>query len=73
MKMNVGKVDRIFRIILGLGGLLAGYVNNSTLWYVLGGDRRSFRVLGILPDLCSFWDWNPQVLLGPFNNSPGCK
>lgn len=53
MKMNVGKVDRIFRIILGLGGLLAGYVNNSTLWYALGA----------IAVLSGFWGFCPIYAL----------
>lgn len=36
MKFNIGNVDSISRIALGVGGLVAGYINNSTLWYGIG-------------------------------------
>ena len=30
---NVGNVDRVFRVLLGIGGIVAGYYDQSYFWY----------------------------------------
>jgi hypothetical protein len=38
---NVGSLDRVIRVVLGLGIL--------ALWFVLGGNARYFALLGLVP------------------------
>ena len=41
MKVNVGGIDRVLRIVLGIGVL--------ALFFVLEGDARYWGLVGILP------------------------
>lgn len=36
MRTNVGSVDGAVRILIGIGGLYAGYVSNGIFWYIVG-------------------------------------
>lgn len=49
MKVNVGNVDRISRILLGVGGLVAGYVGQSDFWYALGFLVILTGIVGVCP------------------------
>ena len=60
MKANVGGIDRILRIIVGLGILGAGYYFKS--WWGL---------IGIVPLVTAFIRWCPAYL--PFGLNTGAK
>jgi hypothetical protein len=52
---NVGVLDRVARVVLGLG-LLA-------LWFVLEGNARFFALLGLLPLLTAAVSYCPAYSL----------
>jgi Protein of unknown function (DUF2892) len=59
MKTNVGKIDRIFRMVLGLSLLTWGFMSQNWL-----------GAIGIIPLLTAFFRWCPAYL--PFGIST-CK
>ena len=59
MKKNVGNIDRIFRIVLGLSLFVWGYMSQNWL-----------GALGIIPLFTAFFRWCPAYL--PFGIST-CK
>lgn len=59
MKTNVGKLDRIFRMVLGLSLLTWGFINQNWLGAV-----------GIIPLFTAFFSWCPVYI--PFGIST-CK
>ncbi|HWS40844.1 MAG TPA: DUF2892 domain-containing protein [Arenimonas sp.] len=59
MKTNVGKLDRIFRMVLGLSLLTWGFINQNWLGAV-----------GIIPLFTAFFSWCPAYI--PFGIST-CK
>jgi hypothetical protein len=59
MKTNVGNIDRIFRIVLGLSLIVWGYMSQNWL-----------GALGIIPLFTAFFRWCPAYL--PFGIST-CK
>ena len=56
MKANVGGIDRLLRVIIGLGILGAGYYNKN--WWGL---------VGVIPLLIAFIRWCPVYL--PFGTN----
>lgn len=59
MKTNVGKIDRIFRMVLGLSLLTWGFMSQNWL-----------GAIGIIPLFTAFFSWCPAYL--PFGIST-CK
>ncbi|MBP6310593.1 MAG: DUF2892 domain-containing protein [Arenimonas sp.] len=59
MKTNVGKIDRIFRMVLGLSLLTWGYMSQNWL-----------GAIGLIPLFTAFLRWCPAYL--PFGIST-CK
>ena len=59
MKTNVGKIDRIFRMVLGLSLLIWGYLSQNWL-----------GAIGLIPLFTAFFRWCPAYL--PFGIST-CK
>mgnify|MGYP003532085325 FL=1 len=59
MKTNVGKIDRIFRMVLGLSLLIWGYMSQNWL-----------GAIGLIPLFTAFFRWCPAYL--PFGIST-CK
>lgn len=59
MKTNVGNVDRIFRVVLGIGLLTWGYMSQNWL-----------GAIGLIPLTTAFLRWCPAYL--PFGIST-CK
>ncbi len=49
MKTNEGKVDRIFRVILGLGLLSLVFAGPQTMWGLIGIVPLATGVLGFCP------------------------
>ena len=49
MKTNEGKVDRIFRIILGLGLLSLVFIGPQTLWGLVGLVQLLTGLMGFCP------------------------
>ena len=49
MKTNEGKVDRIFRIILGLGLLSLVFIGPQTLWGLVGLVLLLTGLMGFCP------------------------
>lgn len=59
MKTNVGKIDRIFRMVLGISLLTWGYMSQNWL-----------GAIGLIPLFTGFFRWCPAYL--PFGIST-CK
>ncbi len=59
MKTNVGKLDRIFRMVLGLSLIAWGYMSQNWL-----------GAIGLIPLFTAFFRWCPAYL--PFSIST-CK
>lgn len=57
MKSNVGTLDKVIRILLGLGLF--------SLIYFLEGNARYWGLFGIMPIMTAFLGWCPAYL--PFN------
>jgi hypothetical protein len=62
MKINVGGIDRILRIVVGLGVL--------SLLFVLEGNARWWGLVGFVPLITGLIGWCPAYL--PFGMST-CK
>jgi len=62
MKMNVGGIDRVLRILAG-AGLLA-------LVFVLEGDARWWGLVGILPLFTGLFRFCPAYLLFGLSTCP---
>ncbi len=61
MKANVGNVDRLIRVIIGIGLL--------SLIFILEGNARWWGLIGILPIATAFMRWCPAYL--PFGINTG--
>jgi len=55
MKANVGDLDRIARIIIGLGLL--------SLIFILEGNTRWFGLIGLIPLTTAFLRWCPAYTI----------
>lgn len=55
MKANVGNLDRIARIIVGLGLL--------SLIFILEGNARWFGLIGLVPLATAFMRWCPAYTI----------
>lgn len=62
MKCNVGKTDRLLRIIIGLVILVIGYINSS--WWGL---------IGLIPLLTGLFRWCPLYKLFKVNTDKNDK
>ncbi len=49
MRANVGKLDSIIRIVLGVAALGAGYFYSSVLAYLVGGVLALTALVGFCP------------------------
>ena len=54
MKMNEGPVDRIVRIVAGIGILLLAFVGPKTPWAYLGIVPLATGIVGICPPYALF-------------------
>ena len=55
MQQNIGNIDRILRVVLGLGLL--------SLVFILEGNMRWFGLLGIVPFFTAMVRWCPVYTL----------
>ncbi len=63
MEMNIGSVDKVVRILIGLGLL--------SLLFLLEGNARWWGLIGIGPILTVFIGWCPAYsLIGVSTNKP---
>jgi hypothetical protein len=62
MKSNVGSIDKIIRIIVGIGLL--------SLFFVLEGSARYFGLIGIVPIATALMGWCPLYTLIGLNTCP---
>lgn len=58
MKQNVGTVDRVVRVVIGLGLL--------SLLFILEGNARWWGLVGLVPLLTSLTGWCPAYTLAGF-------
>jgi hypothetical protein len=63
MKPNIGKVERVVRVVVGLGILSLAFV----------GPRASWAYLGILPLLSGLVGWCPPYALLGISTVKGSK
>jgi hypothetical protein len=63
MKMNVGSIDRIIRIVAGLGILSLAFVGPKSAW----------AYLGVIPLLTGLIAWCPPYSLFGFSTCKHCK
>ena len=62
---NVGSIDRIIRIVLGLALIVIGF-------FVLGGTAGTIvGVIGFIPLLTGLLGWCPLYFLFKFSTRPG--
>ena len=54
MRANVGSVDRVVRIVLGLAIL--------SLWFVLEGPSRWWSLVGLVPLVTALLGWCPAYV-----------
>ena len=62
MKSNVGSVDKVIRIIVGIGLL--------SLFFVLEGSARYLGLIGIVPIATALMGWCPLYTLIGLNTCP---
>jgi hypothetical protein len=64
LNKNVGPLDRILRIVVGLAVL--------SLYFVLEGDQRWFALIGLVPLGTAFISFCPAYVLVGVNTCGGC-
>jgi len=62
MKMNVGSIDKVLRIIIGLGLL--------SLIFILEGNQRWLGLIGIVPITTALMGWCPLYAILGINSCP---
>ncbi len=65
MKCNVGKTDRMIRIVVGAVILIANWVN----YYALGGEYCAWANLGFIPLLTGLFKCCPAYALFKFSTA----
>ena len=65
MKENVGSLDKVLRIIVGLVLL--------SLIFILEGNRRWFGLIGIVPLVTALIGWCPLYVILGINSCPARK
>lgn len=65
MKANVGSLDKVLRIIVGLGLL--------SLIFILEGNQRWFGLIGIVPLVTALIGWCPLYMILGINSCPARK
>ncbi len=65
MKVNVGSLDKVLRIIVGLGLL--------SLIFILEGNQRWFGLIGIIPLVTALIGWCPLYVILGINSCPARK
>ncbi|TCV82324.1 YgaP family membrane protein [Sulfurirhabdus autotrophica] len=65
MKVNVGSIDKVLRIIVGLGLL--------SLIFILEGSQRWFGLIGIVPLVTALMGWCPLYMILGINSCPARK
>ena len=65
MKANVGSLDKVLRIIVGLGLL--------SLIFILEGNQRWFGLIGIVPLVTALIGWCPLYVILGINSCPARK
>jgi hypothetical protein len=63
MKPNIGNIDRVIRVLLGIGLL--------SLLFILEGNARWWGLVGILPLATAFLRWCPAYV--PFGIDSGAS
>jgi len=62
MKMNVGSIDKVLRIVIGLGLL--------SLIFILEGNQRWLGLIGIVPITTALMGWCPLYAILGINSCP---
>ena len=62
MKVNVGSIDKVLRIIIGLGLL--------SLIFILEGNQRWLGLIGVVPITTALMGWCPLYAILGINSCP---